>query len=173
MANTYSKLATYTVGSGGIGSVSFINIPQNYTDLIIKVSVRSMSAGTEDTMNISFNGLMTNYSLRFITTGGGTPASYNRDVFGYDFLAVIPAAAATANTFGNIEMYLANYTSINYKPMVVEAVMENNSSTNYNTVQNALWSNTAPITSIKFVSSVPYNIAQHSTFHLYGIKAEL
>jgi len=56
MAYTYSKIATYTVGSGGVATVSFLNIPQNYTDLILKASIRSSISQTNDYGIIQFNG---------------------------------------------------------------------------------------------------------------------
>ena len=56
MAYTYSKIASVTVGSGGSTSIEFLAIPQNYTDLVIKVSGRSArSAQQADNLFISFN----------------------------------------------------------------------------------------------------------------------
>jgi hypothetical protein len=52
MAYTYSKIASVTIGSGGSSSINFIAIPQNYTDLILKLSARDDTAGTYVNMKI-------------------------------------------------------------------------------------------------------------------------
>ena len=41
MAKTYKAIQTITVGAGGQSSIEFVNIPQNYDDLVIKISGRS------------------------------------------------------------------------------------------------------------------------------------
>jgi hypothetical protein len=48
MAYTYSKLATYTVGSSSILSMAFLNIPQTYTDLVLKISKMMMTSPLMD-----------------------------------------------------------------------------------------------------------------------------
>ena len=44
MANTYVKIATVTVGSGGAANMTFSSIVGTYTDLAIKISARSDKA---------------------------------------------------------------------------------------------------------------------------------
>ena len=39
---------TQTVGSGGASSIAFNNIPQTFTDLLIKMSVRASGPGPMD-----------------------------------------------------------------------------------------------------------------------------
>ena len=43
---TMTKLATVTVGSGGSSTITFSNIPQNYTDLVVKASLRGTTTTT-------------------------------------------------------------------------------------------------------------------------------
>ena len=38
---TMTPIQTVTVGSGGAANITFSNIPQTYTDLVIKISARS------------------------------------------------------------------------------------------------------------------------------------
>jgi hypothetical protein len=173
MAYTYSKIATYTVGSGGLASVSFINIPQNYTDLVIKASVRNTRSGAaEAELRWTVNGSELSYSNRLLQ-GNGTSASAGTTGTTYFYSGEIDASTATANTFGSAEIYIPNYTSSNYKPAMADTVSENNATSAYATMTAGLWSNTAPITSITFYYSAASIWAQYSTFHLYGIKAEL
>jgi hypothetical protein len=57
-------------------------------------------------------------------------------------------ATATANTFGNTEFYIPNYTSSNYKSFSVDGVTENNATAAF-ALYAGLWSNTAAITSFR------------------------
>ena len=171
MAYTYSKIATYTVGSGGIASIDFLNIPQTYTDLVIKYSIRTTSANQVDYMKCEFNGSTTSYSER-VLFGYGTTTGSATNSGSYD--NIINGGANTASTFSNGEIYIPNYTGANYKSFSSDSVAESNSTTNNMLMLAAeLWSNTSPITSIKLSDYSSGTFAQYSTAHLYGIKAEL
>ena len=171
MAYTYSKIATYTVGSGGIPSVSFLNIPQNYTDLVVKMSIRDTYTGAVTRpFVLKINGSTTSYSARFLL-GDGSSASSFTDTTGY--IGYETTASATANTFANVEVYLPNYTSSNYKSYSIDGVTENNGTTANASLVASLWSNTSPVTSISLEPFSGNTFVQYSSFHLYGIKAEL
>ena len=168
MAYTYSKISTYTVGSGGVASIDFINIPQTYTDLMLQVSLRNTT--NNYWASIKFNNSTSNF--RIITLQStGSMVSWNADNSGT--YAVNPVASAmTANTFGSGEIYIPNYTGINYKSFSLDATQENNGTESYWGVSAGLWSNTSAINAISLVSGATA-FAQYSTAHLYGIKAEL
>jgi hypothetical protein len=172
MAYTYSKLATYTVGSGGISSIDFLNIPQNYTDLVVKVSARSTrTAGTIDYVSMSFNGSTANRTLTALWGDGTAYSGTDTKIIGST-----STNSNTSNTFGSAEFYIPNYAGSNNKSVSVDAVSENNSGTtgDYNLQIGAgLWSITSAITSISLTSNFGNNWVQYSTAHLYGIKAEL
>jgi hypothetical protein len=171
MAYTYSKIASYTVGSGDISSVNFLAIPQNYTDLVIKASSRTTRTGS--TLNILFvtlNGLTTNQTARFLYSDGAGAAS-GTDTGIWSLVA--GTDAATANTFGNSELTIFNYASSNFKSILSQGVSENNASTAYIVTAAGLWSSTDAINSISIASSTSNALKQYSTFTLYGIKAEV
>jgi hypothetical protein len=48
--------------------------------------------------------------------------------------------------------------------------MEQNATAAYQNLVAGIWQDTSPITSLVFTANT---FAQHSTFHLYGIKAEI
>ena len=176
MAYTYSKIATYTVGSGGVNSINFINIPQTYTDLVLKLSARSTQTDFEVTdVNVSFNGVTTNQSernLRAYPTTSITSQTRTDIILGN-----MPSAINTTSTFANSEMYIPNYTSSNNKSSSVDGVSESNTNSGFYWWVNMganLWSNSSAITSITLrANNGDWNFAQHTTAHLYGIKAEL
>jgi hypothetical protein len=176
MAYTYSKIATYTVGSGGIGSIDFLNIPQNYTDLILKYSIRSAIAGySADDLGVRFNSdsVVGSYGWRRLTGNGSSVGSSNSTSYDSGLASQVPASTATANTFGNSEMYIPNYTGSYYKSVSIDSVGENNATGADANLVADIWNKSNPITSIKIFSVNGANLTQYSTAHLYGIKAEV
>jgi hypothetical protein len=170
MANTYTLIASNTVGSGGVASVTFSSIASTYTDLVVKVSSRSTETAYDEVLLIAFNGSSTNFSWRLLNGSGANARSYNGTTNIMAGRSV--GTTATASTFSNAEIYIPNYTSSNYKSFSVDAVVNTNSSTSNDVDLHAgLWSNTAAITSITMTPQNGSTILQHSTFYLYGIKS--
>jgi hypothetical protein len=168
MPITYKAIASLTVGGTFTNAFTFSNIPQTYTDLVIKISARGATGGTSDRFLISFNGSYSDYTLITLMDAAGSAVSYTRGAFGDNQTTYFSGSGATANTFGNAEVYIPNYTSSNFKIISVDGVMENNSATNYNTLLAGLWSQTAAITSLTFYQGS--GIVQNSTATLYGIS---
>jgi len=167
---TFTKIASVTVGSGGASSISFSSISQSYTDLVLKISNRDGRTGiavSDIRFNFNGAGVGTNISGRY-GYGDGTSATTS-SVSANGELAFCDAAGATTSTFGNAEVYIANYTSSNYKAISSESVAETNATGGYNLFLAGLWSNTAAITSI---TMTPFTspFSQFSTATLYGIK---
>ena len=164
MPNNYVLLERIELNAD-TASVTFSNIPQTgYTDLLIKVSTRSTSANN---IYMTLNGSTTNYASRYLY-GSGTAAASGNDTTRY--VGTTSDSSNTANTFGNAEIYIPNYTSSNYKSVSADSVAETNATTVYSAITAQLWSNTAAITSISlFPSSGSY--VQYSTFSLYGLAA--
>lgn len=171
MANTYTLIASTTVGSGGTSSIDFTSIPQTYTDLIIKMSARTdYSYGPTDLVLIKFNGTSTNLSSTVIY---GYPPSSQINSFRDTvdiYIGATSSDGATANTFGNVEIYIPNYTSSNKKPISGVGVSENNNINVQEYVSAGLWSSTAAITSIQLVPYDGLVWNEYSTVYLYGIK---
>jgi len=172
MAYTYSKISTYTVGSGGVATMAFLNIPQTYTDLLLKASTRdNRSASVDSEMYIRFNGSTANGSARYLYGSGASVASASS---GGNIPLLVVSSSATANIFSNNEIYIPNYASNNYKSLSIDSVSESNiTSSVYMFLTAGLWSDTSPITSISITPFGSNSFVQYSTFHLYGIKAEV
>ena len=129
-------------------------------------------AGTFANLYIRFNSdTATNYSDTYLS--GGTSGTSGRDTsvtLGY--LALTDANSATANTFGNFELYIPNYTVSANKPYSSITSLENNTATQAyaNAAIAGLWRNTAAITSITMTSDASQSFIQYSSFYLYGIS---
>jgi hypothetical protein len=153
-------------------SVTFANIPQTgYTDLKIVASIRGTDANNYVNNRITFNGSTSGYTSKLLYGLGSSTGSLNNSVTNaVDFSSYGTGSSATANTFGNTEIYIPNYTSSNNKSISVDAVSENNATTAIAALTAGLWSNSAAITSITITPAVG-NIDANSTFSLYGIAA--
>lgn len=169
MANTMVKIQTVTVGVSGAASMDFTNIPQTFTDLKLVVSHRDAYAGAFDSAKITFNNSTSGYSYRYVY-GTGSAAASGNGTGSEGFVATGNGNASTVSTFGNVEVYIPDYTSSNYKSFTSEGVAEDNAGTAYQYLFAQLWSNTAAITSIKLTPYQPVNFVQYSSATLYGIK---
>jgi len=169
MALQLYKIASVEVGSAGASTIDFTSIPQGYTDLVIKINVRSSAAASLEDMYIRFNGSSASvYSSRNLR-GNGAAASSASSSGTSVYIATVPAATNTANTFNNLETYIPNYTSSTAKSFSVDMVQESNGTTAWSGLIAGLWNPTvqAAITSITLFPDT--NFAQYSTATLYGI----
>jgi hypothetical protein len=173
MANTFKAIATVTVGAGGTSAITFSSIPSTYTDLVVKLSSRQNLAQIYGVLNIQFNGTGgTAYSYRLIEGNGSSVSSGGQtsvdSIYG---VYSDNGANSTANTFSNIEMYVPNYTSSNFKSVSLDQVSENNATTAFAILNAGIWANTSAITQITFsTGGSGANFVQYTTATLYGIK---
>jgi hypothetical protein len=166
MPNTYKKIATVVVGSGGAASIDFTSIPQTFTDLMILTSIRSDRA-SQDTSSagVSFNNTTSNRTMRDIEADGSNASSGNVT----QFYVRIPASTSTASVFGNAVIYIPNYTSANHKSVSLDSVQENNATRSFLNLMAGLWADTSAINRITLTENNGANFAQHTTATLYGI----
>ena len=172
MPNNFILLERITVGAAGATSVTFSNIPQTgYTDLKIVMSARLDVGNFQYYGQLNFNNdTGNNYSSKRIYGAGSSTGSDNGPT-NYIGSLSFPAATATASTFGNLEIYIPNYTSANPKSVSIDQTNENNSATqNGLELRAGLWSSTSAITSAKITPSSG-NFVQYSTFSLYALAA--
>ena len=165
---TYIKIASNTVGAGGVASVTFSSIPSTYTDLILKLSLRNTAAGND--LTLKFNGSTAQeYSDRYLFGSGSAATSGSDATNGTGNYSLINSSNYTANTFGSNEIYIPNYRSSNYKSSSYETVQETNASAVYMAMYAGLWANTSAITSLT-IAPTSGNLAQYSTLTLYGVS---
>jgi hypothetical protein len=168
MSNSYVLLEKVVVGSAGASSVTFSNIPQTgYTDLVVKMSPQANnSASSSYALRITYNGNAANYSDRYLRGSGASVISASNSSGSSTYLGEIPSTFLT-NIFGNVEVYIPNYTGSTNKSFSSDGVSEANATTAWATLTAGLWANTSAITSVTISSTV--NLAPNSTFYLYGV----
>jgi hypothetical protein len=168
MANTYIAIATTTVGSGGASDITFSSIPGTYTDLAILISARTNRGDQNDVIRLQFNGSTSSYSYRLLFGTGSSVGSDTGTPTYIDYAGYVSGNVATASVFGNVSIYIPNYTSSNNKSISADGVAEHNA-TNVSMGMNAgLWSNSSAITSVKIFAIGSF--LQYTTATLYGIK---
>lgn len=173
MPDTYKLIQSITVPSGGQTSMDFTSIPQTYTDLLLKVSARTTRNEPNDYLRINFNGTTSGYTDKNLQTqgGGGSVTSETNNGGGvYGFSYGLNGNTSPASAFGNIEIYIPNYTLGFQKAYATDCVVGTAASTSQVCVTALSWNNTNAITSIVLRSHDPaLTLMQHSSAQLYGI----
>jgi len=164
MANTMKLISSVTVGSGGASSIDFTSIPSNYTDLIVKFSLRTAAS---DNTGIKLNGVTTNMASRRLIGSGTAATSDTRSDL---VMLTVNNNSDTANVFSNGEFYILNYTGSTYKSISAESVQENNATLGYVMLGAGLWSSTDAINQVTIYTTGASNYVQYSTIYLYGVN---
>jgi hypothetical protein len=170
MAVTHVLISSVTVGAGGAANISFTSIPGTYTDLLIKLSGRTVSNyGSAFTQtDASLNS--TAYATDRVMYGNGGSLSTNSGGVGITYGT--STNAATASTFGNAEIYIPNYTGSLNKVVFADGSAPSDSATTGIIAINA--TRYAVTSAITTVTITPYsgagNFDQYSSAQLYGIK---
>jgi hypothetical protein len=166
MATQYNLISSVTVGGTSVATMAFTSIPQTYTDLKVVISARNDGSPPGNIL-IGFNSSTANFTNKFIQGDGATVVSSNVA----QMIGDMDGSGQTANTFNNIEVYIPNYTSSNYKSFSSDGVNENNATTAYQQFNANLWSDTSAITSIQITNRTGGRLfVQYSTAYLYGIS---
>ena len=148
-------------------NIEFTSIPQNFTDLVIVASVRSLETTLGNaSLEIRPNGSTANGSGRWLYGSGTTPSSITVSRVDGGFIS---NSAATSDTFSSTSIYVPNYTSSSNKSFSADGVQENNATLSYQALVASLWSNSAAITSLDFRCISATNLVAGSTISLYGI----
>ena len=163
-------IETVTVGSGGAASIEFTSIPQDGTDLVIKTNTRSSQATTVTFLKSQLNGdTGANYDWLYLR-GTGSSAQTSSSSGDTDIRwGHLPGANATANTFDNSELYIANYTGSTNKSISADSTSEDNATLGIQNISACLYNDTTAITSVKLFSSS--NLVEGSTASLYIVTA--
>jgi hypothetical protein len=155
-----------------VNSASFIafnNIPQTYTDLLLKLSIRGTPAAF-DSVGIIFNGNQYSRS-RNVLQGNGSAASSNRGT--YRDIGAMGGTNTTSNVYSSYDIYIPNYTLSRFHQCIIEGVLENYATEGYCYLTSFVDLNNFSINSIS-ISSSTYgtNLGPDSTMTLYGISRQ-
>ena len=160
-------IETVTVGSGGTASITFSAIPDTYTDLVVKCSLRGARSELYELVYLQLNGSSSSFTRRILQGTGSSVGSFS---VADGYVGITSGSTSTANTFGNLDLYLPNYRSAAAKSISTDSVSENNGTGAYQNIAATLWNVTDPITSLTIIGNAG-NWLEHSSASLYGITA--
>ena len=162
------KIQEITTDSGGLASITFSSITQNFTHLRLLGILRTNRTVTVgDDIILRFNG-DTGANYYYATNPGSLTAGAS-GATSYARFTRAASSANTANFFGNIDCYITNYTNT-----ILKGVFCNNGAMDGVTqnIQPSMgsWNNSAAITSISLTPTVGTLFTQYSQITLYGIR---
>jgi hypothetical protein len=161
---TYTPIARQVLGSSN-ATITFTNIPDTYTDLIVVGDVTVTGSG-DAYMRVGNGSLDTgsNYSRTWLI-GSGTSALSGRESSGTFIYLNVNGINASDKIVYNLS--LNNYSNTTTNKTIL---MRASHSLTDVAADVALWRSTSAINTISFVRSANA-WATGSTFTLYGIKA--
>lgn len=163
---TFTQIGSaVTVGAGGAASIDFSSIPSTYTDLVLKLSIRTAYGYYWDGSFLRFNNTSTTYTTKLVYGDGSAAGSFGSST---DILTYVNASSATANTFANTEIYIPNYAGSSQKSVSIDTVIEQNGNPVLSNLAAGLWNGTSAINQITLVPQA--TIQQYSTAYLYGVS---
>jgi hypothetical protein len=164
-ASTYEPLGSVTLTSAGT-QVTFTNIPQNYTDLIVVVQYKAVMSNY---LMVRLNGDASNlYSRVEMQSYGGTQTTYTGSSEPY---AYISSLYALAGEFGTFILNFNNYSDATTNKTILTRGNNAASSIGGTSAVVNMWRNTQPINSI-FLTPIGSGFDVGSTFTLYGVGAK-
>lgn len=166
----YDALATVTVPSGGVASVTFAGIPQGYKHL----QIRAMTMHTATSAATVFytgtggaiDGSAGNYNTHRLTGNGSAASAAGYTAFPQFAWVVGNSSTSIPQVFVLDLLDYANTT----KNKTIRALsgVDNNGSGEVN-LTSGLWRNTSAIDTIQFAPNTG-SFGQYSSFALYGVK---
>lgn len=165
-------IATTLVGSGGVSSLTFSNIPNTYKHLQIRNIGREQTSGGG-----LFNGLFatfnsdtsSSYAQHYIRGSGSAAQAGASTSEAFMGLGGIVQDGNAASIFGAGVIDILDYANTSKYKTVRTLFGYDANGSGYIVFASNLWQSTSPVTSITIT---PANgIGQHSRFSLYGIKA--
>lgn len=161
-------IATTTAGAGGIAAFDFINIPQTFTHLQLRVFGYSTLSASVDNLALYFNNdTGNNYATHSLYTNGSSALTYAGTSQARFYLpSLFPAA--TTSQFCSAIIDVLDYTNTSkYKTVRTLSGYDANGSGIVG-LTSGLWMSTSAIS--RFSGGTSANLAQYSRIDLYGIS---
>jgi hypothetical protein len=165
----FFQIATTTLNVAA-SSITFSNIPQDYTHLHIRGIARSTTAASSVNTILRFNSdTGANYASHYLTGNGSSGISGNETSSTYIYTGAVIASTSLANSFEACAINILDYSNTNkFKTVATLSGWDANGS-GITGLWSGHWRSTSSVTSIILLPN-QNNFAQYSSFALYGIK---
>lgn len=171
--NWYESIQTTLLGSTQ-SSITFTNIPQDYTHLQLRGFAGGNNGGGNDQVVLRFNSDSSNanYTTHYLQGNGSSASAYGFGTGGFAGAYLDKAVTGdSATTFGTFIVDLLDYKNTSkFKTMRSLQGYDSNGS-GVTTLQSSVWLNTNAITSITIVLNSSSTYRVNSRFSLYGLRA--
>lgn len=163
---SYDALASYTVGSGGISSITFAGLPTGgqYTHLQIRGISKATASGTDSYITIN-SGTSSVYRHQLLGDGSSASASANS---GNSYI-IMTAGSSGTNIFDASVIDFLDYASTTKNKVVRVLSGRDLNGSGLLSFGSALWTTTNPITDIT-LTPAGTSFAQYTQFAIYGVK---
>ena len=170
----YESIATATVGSGGVASVTFSSIPSTYTHLQIRGISKSNRVDLYDGIQIQLgNGSVdtgANYNNHHVYGDGSSAVSGSLDTPGNGLLVWLIAGNSSSNAWAGTVTDILDYANTNkFKTARTLNGMDNNGN-GVAGLSSGAWRSTAAVDTITLKPRYGTSWNQYTQFALYGIK---
>jgi len=164
----YDSLATVIVGAGGVASITFAGIPQDYSHLQLRLMATTASGGQHN-FELRINGdTGQNYATHQIQGNGSSIVAANQTSTNrYTFAGLMNPTVGFP--FGVVVDFL-DYAKINKNKTMRSLAGANDNTTDTQArvgFSSGLWMNTSSITMIELVGG---DYGQYTSAALYGVK---
>jgi len=168
---TFESIATATVDSSGVSSITFSNIPQNYAHLQIRGIGRVDRAGyAQNGCRIRLNGdSNSNYAFHQLYGNGSSIGSEGYASQTEMNLGELPSVLAASGIFGAVIVDILDYSNTSKNTTIREIGANDRNGAGQIGYNSGLWLNTAAVTSITLLETAS-NWVQYTNFALYGIR---
>lgn len=176
MSLTYSPITSQKIASD-VGVVSFMNIPSNYSDLILLCSHRETRAQKYSYPRMRLNNdSSSNYSGQRLY-GSSSGVSANRFSNNSYIINLGECAGSTSPTgeFAPLSMYFLDYSNTTtFKIMLLKSSNPSGDGGGENALGPSLWRSTSAISRIDIYPDPTTGslIATGSQYSLYGLKGK-
>jgi hypothetical protein len=165
------------IGTGGAASWSETGIAASYDHLYLVASIRSERVSISEQMAITVNGSTDadDYSSTYLYAAEATPDSTAATTgdFGSWKYGQAPGTSALADTFAAWTLWIPNYANTtDFKSAILAVGFENDSTSTEEwqvLVGTGIFHSTAAIDEIEIVCYNGADIAEFSSFTLYGV----
>lgn len=170
-ANSFESIATSTVSTGGVTSVTFSSIPQTHSHLQIRCRAKSTNGGPA--LTVQYNGDSTvNYRSHYLETNGATVISNMGGTNTYGYAGYPTPGGAASTMFSSTIIDVLDYTDTNkFKTArCLTGYDTNNTVDGYLDAFSHVWLSTSAVNSITLTIQTEAFVVG-STFALYGVKS--
>lgn len=168
---SYDSLATVTVPSGGLSSITFAGIPTGYRHLQVRGIARTNDTGSFNNQQLRFNNDSSSVYSFHTLFGDGSSATASSSVTQTSFNDFFRAGGTgiSSSIFGIGIVDILDYASISKFKTCRNLIGGDANGSGIVGLVSGLYQSINPITSITLNPSGG-TFSQYSTFSLYGVK---